>query len=85
MDNRRKKLLFRSWHRGTKEMDIILGNFAEKHLAALDDTQLDAYESLLEVPDPDIYNWVTGKTPPPANEPYSNLVEKIINNKVYEA
>ena len=85
MDNRRKKLLFRSWHRGTKEMDIILGNFAEKHLAALDDTQLDAYESLLEVPDPDIYNWVTGKNPPPANEPYSNLVEKIINNKVYEA
>ncbi|MAH05013.1 MAG: succinate dehydrogenase assembly factor 2 [Alphaproteobacteria bacterium] len=85
MDNRRKKLLFRSWHRGTKEMDIILGNFAEKHLAALDDTQLDAYESLLEVPDPDIYNWVTGKNTPPANEPYSNLVEKIINNKVYEA
>ncbi|MCS5597531.1 MAG: succinate dehydrogenase assembly factor 2 [Pseudomonadota bacterium] len=85
MDNRRKKLLFRSWHRGTKEMDIILGNFAEKHLAALDDTQLDAYESLLEVPDPDIYNWVTGKNTPPANEPYSSLVEKIINNKVYEA
>ncbi|MEE3322576.1 MAG: succinate dehydrogenase assembly factor 2, partial [Pseudomonadota bacterium] len=64
MDNRRKKLLFRSWHRGTNEMDIILGNFAEKHLAALDDTQLDAYESLLEVPDPDIYNWVTGKNTP---------------------
>lgn len=84
MDNRRKKLLFRSWHRGTKEMDIILGDFAEKNLAALSDIELDAYETLLDVPDPDIYNWVIGKDQAPANEPYSSIISKIIANKVYQ-
>lgn len=84
MDNRRKKILFRSWHRGTKEMDIILGNFAEKYVADFSESQLDAYESLLNVPDLDIYNWVTGKSEAPANEPYSSLLEQIIANKVYE-
>jgi antitoxin CptB len=84
MDNRRKKILFRSWHRGTKEMDIILGNFADKYIKDLSDAQLDAYENLLEVPDLDVYNWIIGKEDAPANAPYGALLQQIIDNKVYE-
>lgn len=84
MDNRRKKILFRSWHRGTKEMDIILGNFADKYIKDLSGAQLDAYENLLEVPDLDVYNWIIGKEDAPANAPYGDLLQQIIDNKVYE-
>lgn len=84
MDNRRKKAVFRSWHRGTKEMDLILGNYAKKNIETLSDDELSAYEALLDLQDLDIYNWVTGKTPAPANEPYSGILQKIMDNKVYE-
>src|ERR1700676_471039 len=58
-DPRRKRLLFRSWHRGTREADLILGSFAEQHLVAFDEAQLDRYEALLDQPDPDIFDWLT--------------------------
>lgn len=64
--DRRKRLTFRSWHRGTKEADMLLGRFADVHLATLDDGQLDRYEALLENPDPDLYAWVTELRPVPA-------------------
>jgi antitoxin CptB len=62
---RRKRLLFRSWHRGTREVDLILGRFAETHLAGFDEAQLDRYEALLDCADPDIFAWVSGRTIPP--------------------
>ncbi len=61
----RKRLLFRSWHRGSRELDLILGGFAERHLAALDRDQLDRYGRLLENSDPDIYDWLIGSAPWP--------------------
>jgi antitoxin CptB len=64
-DPRRKRLLFRSWHRGTREADLILGSFAEQHLAGFDEAQLDRYEALLEMSDPDLFDWITGRAPPP--------------------
>src|SRR5712691_5548455 len=64
-DFRRKRLLFRSWHRGTREADLILGSFAEQHLAGFDEAQLDRYEALLDVSDPDLFDWITGREPPP--------------------
>lgn len=64
-DIRRKRLLFRSWHRGTRETDLILGRFADAHLAGFDDAQLDRYEALLECNDADLFDWVSGRTPPP--------------------
>ncbi len=63
---RRKRLLFRSWHRGTRETDLILGRFAEAHLAGFDEAQLDRYEDLLECNDADLFDWVSGRTAPPA-------------------
>jgi antitoxin CptB len=62
---RRKRLLFRSWHRGTREADLLLGSFADAHLAGFDRSQLDAYEALLECPDADLFDWITGRTAPP--------------------
>jgi len=64
-DIRRKRLLFRSWHRGTREADLILGSFAEANLATFDDTRLDRYEALLECPDADLFDWITGRAAPP--------------------
>jgi antitoxin CptB len=63
--DRRKRLTFRSWHRGTKEADMLLGRFVTLHLATLDDGQLDRYEALLEASDPDLYAWITDLRPAP--------------------
>ena len=65
-DFRRKRLLFRSWHRGTRENDLILGRFADAQIAAFDAGQLDRYESLLACDDADLYDWVSGRAWPPA-------------------
>jgi antitoxin CptB len=65
-DIRRKRLLFRSWHRGTKETDLLLGSFAEQHLAGFTMEQLDRYEALLERDDGDLYDWITGRAAVPA-------------------
>jgi antitoxin CptB len=61
----RKRLKFRSWHRGTREMDLILGRFADRHLPAMDREQLDGYARLLEESDPDIYDWLIRNAAPP--------------------
>jgi antitoxin CptB len=65
-DTRRKRLLFRSWHRGTRESDLILGRFADSQLASFDEGQLDRYEALLDCADADIFDWVSGRAAPPA-------------------
>ncbi|MEE8507236.1 MAG: succinate dehydrogenase assembly factor 2 [Kiloniellales bacterium] len=65
LDIRRKRLRFRSWRRGTKELDLLLGPFADARLDALDAAQLDRYEALLEMPEPLIYAWITGQGDPP--------------------
>ena len=61
---RLKRLRIRSWRRGTREMDLILGPFADGPLAEFDGPGLDAYEALLEETDPDLYAWVSGAVPP---------------------
>ncbi len=63
---RRKRLRFRSWHRGTRELELMLGRFADAHLGDLAHDQLDGYETLLANPDPDIYQWLSGEKPAPA-------------------
>jgi antitoxin CptB len=65
LDDRRKRLLFRCWHRGTREMDLILGRFADAEIATLADSELAELERLIEVPDPDLYAALTGDRPPP--------------------
>jgi antitoxin CptB len=72
LDARRAKALFRSWHRGMREVDLILGGFADAEIASLTDAELDQYEELLGVPDGDLLRWVTGERPVP--ETYRNPV-----------
>ncbi len=67
LNNWRKRLIFRSWHRGTREMDLIMGSFADRNVSAFTESELAAYETLLETPDPDLYNWIAGVETPPAN------------------
>ncbi len=76
LDDRRKRLLFRCWHRGTREMDLILGRFADAEVATLADTELDELECLLEIPDPDLYAAITGDRPLPG-ELSTALFERI--------
>jgi len=63
---RRRKLKFRSWHRGMREMDLIMGRFADASVDRMSETELDAFERLIEVPDPELLAWVTGNLAPPA-------------------
>ena len=66
LEIRRKRLRFRSWHRGTKEMDLLLGSFADRELSDMSAAQLDRFEALLEVPEPVLYAWICGHDAPPA-------------------
>jgi antitoxin CptB len=63
LDPRRKRLLYRCWHRGTREMDLILGRFADAEISDLRDDELEQLERLLELPDPDLYAAVIGDKP----------------------
>jgi antitoxin CptB len=65
-DQRLRRLRMRSWRRGTREMDLILGPFADRALAALTPAETDAYEALIAENDQDLYAWVTGATACPA-------------------
>ncbi len=66
LDVRRRRLLFHSWHRGTREMDLIMGRFADEVIGALSEAELDEFERLADVPDQELYAWVSGgaKVPP---------------------
>jgi antitoxin CptB len=66
LDGRRRRLLFRCRHRGIREMDLVLGRFADAHLAALSDRELDELERWLETPDQQIFAWVNGTEAVPA-------------------
>ena len=66
IDIRRKRLLFRSWRRGTKEADLLLGSFAERHLLGFTADQVDRYEALLAADDGDLLAWIAGRVQPPA-------------------
>ncbi len=66
LDTRRRKALLRAWRRGMRETDLIMGRFADAHLAALNDSELADYERLLDVRDQELLGWVTGEFPVPA-------------------
>ena len=74
-DPRLKRLKIRSWRRGTKEMDLILGPFCDQQITTLNANELDLYEALLEENDHDLYLWVSGKFAPP--EQYGVLLARI--------
>ena len=67
LDERRRRLLFRCWHRGIREIDLVLGRFADANLTSLSDDDLDELERWLDVPDQQMFAWVNGmESVPPA-------------------
>jgi antitoxin CptB len=76
LDARQRRILFRSWHRGMREMDLILGRFIDAQIASLSESELDDFERLLEAPDADVFSWLTGAAAIP--KPYDTpLFRKI--------
>jgi antitoxin CptB len=67
LDPRRRRCLWRAWHRGTKEMDLVMGRFADAALPTMTDEELDEFERLIEVPDRDLFAWITGAEETPDN------------------
>ena len=65
LEKRRKRLFYRSHHRGTQELDLLIGRFADRYLAGFDEKQLGRFEALLEIPDPVMYDWLVGHSRPP--------------------
>ena len=74
---RRKRLLMQSRRRGMRETDLLLGAFADRHLAAFTADQLDRYEALLGCPDADLIAWIAGGRVP---EAYDHDVMKLLKN-----
>ncbi len=70
-----KRMAMRSWRRGTKEMDMILGPYADLHLKGMDTARLALYDRLLWENDQDLLPWVLGQIPPP--DDYANLIAEI--------
>ena len=65
LDPRRRRILVRAWRRGIREMDLVIGGFADAEIASLDDTELDQLELLMAEEDADIFRWVTGEAETP--------------------
>jgi antitoxin CptB len=61
----RKKLRFRAGHRGFREMDLFMEAFADRYLGAFGDRELAEFERILDIPDQDVYSWITGQAAPP--------------------
>jgi antitoxin CptB len=75
---RQRRLRYRAWHRGTKEMDLLLGPYADAKLAGMDATELDRFEALLEEADTDLLKWLMGQEPTPADADH-RLLDDVLN------
>lgn len=64
---RKKRILFRAWHRGTREMDLLLGRFVDSVLVEMNDEKLDELEGLMDAPDTELFAWISGKKDVPEN------------------
>jgi antitoxin CptB len=60
LDERRRRILFRAWRRGVREMDLVMGRFADAYLPTMNEDELAELERLLDVPDPQALAWITG-------------------------
>lgn len=71
LDVRRRRILFRSWHRGTREMDLLMGRFADAMIETLTEEEVEEFEVLIEVQDPDLFAWINGSSavPPDMDTP----------------
>jgi len=81
IDIRRKRMLYRCWHRGTQEMDLILGNFANENLHKYNEKQLDDFEKLMDEQDTDLLKWILGQEPTPKDVDRS-IIDLLIKSQL---
>lgn len=67
LEPRKKRLLFQSWRRGTREMDLLLGRFADATIGDWSEADMTDMEALLQVPDAELYGWITGQNDIPSH------------------
>ena len=67
LDTRRRRLLYHCWHRGTREMDLIMGRFADEVIGELSEAEVEEFERLAAAPDHELYSWVSGAAQVPGN------------------
>ena len=65
LDTRRRRILYRATHRGTYENDLLIGGYVRRHIASMTDSQMDALETVMDLPDADLADWLTGRRPIP--------------------
>ncbi len=65
LDPRRRRLLFRATHRGTKEADLMIGGFVSRHIAGFSEAEVAEVEAVLDLPDVDLSDWLSGRREPP--------------------
>jgi antitoxin CptB len=65
LDTRRRRLRYRSWHRGCKETDLVFGPFADAQVESMGEADVACFEALLDEADNDLFDWLSGRTNPP--------------------
>ena len=83
MEDHRKKLRFRAWRRGFREMDLLMGSFADEFISDMNDEEVGEFERLLATPDWEVYAWIIGQKPIPDNHK-SDVLDRLIAFR-YEA
>jgi antitoxin CptB len=83
LDNRRRRLIFRAQHRGTYENDLLIGDFVKAQIAAMTAAELDDLEAIMEFPDTELADWLTGRKPIPthANSPMLQRIRTAALNR----
>lgn len=79
-ENWRKRLTFRSWHRGTREMDLLIGSFADRNINSFDRAELAIFEEILINNDPDVYDWIIGRQKAP-DELKSRVLDLLLEHQ----
>ncbi len=78
LDSRRRRLLFRANHRGTKENDLLVGGYVSARIASLNAAELDELDAIMELPDPELADWLTGRLPIPNAHPHAAMLHHML-------
>ena len=83
LDTRRRRLIFRAQHRGTYENDLLIGDFVKARIARMSEAELDELEAVMEFPDAELADWLTGRAPIPdyADSPMLRRIREAALNR----
>lgn len=80
LEGPRKVMLYRARQRGWLELDVILGTFADKHLATMTEAEVDMFGDILSRENPDLFKYLSGQTPPSADLKDNSVFQKILSH-----